>query len=473
MQGMSMTKNKTQFACTQCGSLSRKWVGQCPGCEAWDSMVESAAEPTSVAGRRSGYAGTHSVMMPLHEVAAQKCHFQPTPFSELNRVLGGGLVPGAVILMGGDPGVGKSTLVLQVVAHVAEQAPVLYVSGEESPQQISLRAKRLNVSGPQLQLLAETEVGAICEAARSLKASVVVVDSIQTAHWAPMSSAPGSVGQVRECAALLAQFAKTTHTTVILIGHVTKTGEVAGPRVLEHIVDTVIYMEGRDDGRYRVLRATKNRFGAINELAVFAMLGRGMQQVANPSALFLSRPGNDVPGSVVTAVWEGTRPLLVELQALVDESHMPNPKRLAVGVDPHRLTLLLAVLHKHVGMLTYQKDIFVNVVGGLKLSETSADVAVLAAVISSFKNTAVPKNTLFLGEVGLSGEIRPVAHGQERMKEAIKQGLTTLVVPEANMPQAKEAWAEKARLWPIKHVSELAQWVLECPEPEQAVASAK
>ncbi|MES2213093.1 MAG: DNA repair protein RadA [Pseudomonadota bacterium] len=449
-----MTKqDKKIFECTECGRSQSKWAGQCTDCQAWNTLVETVLVAKTPASRQSGYAGTRGAVMPIGQVAVQQQMHIQTLFSELNRVLGGGLVPGAVILVGGDPGVGKSTLLLQVVADCAKAHTVLYVTGEESPSQVSLRANRLKIENPaHLLLLAETEVMRICQAAQEAKAEVMVIDSIQTTYWSEISAAPGGVSQVRECAAILAQYAKQNNTTLFLVGHVTKSGEVAGPRVLEHIVDTVIYMEGRDDGRYRMMRAVKNRFGPINELAVFAMNETGMHQVANPSALFLSRPNFDVPGSAVTSIWEGTRPLLIEIQALVDESHMPAPRRVTVGVDHNRLSMLLAVLHRHAGVFTHNQDVYVNVVGGIRINETGTDLAILAAVISSLKNKPLPGKTLFLGEIGLSGEVRPVANGQERMKEAQKHGFTQAIVASANAPAKPMAGM---KVIPIQHVQEL------------------
>jgi DNA repair protein RadA/Sms len=373
----------------------------------------------------------------LGEVALLAEARLPTGFAELDRVLGGGLVAGSVVLIGGDPGIGKSTLLLQALAAAAGEpgVPALYVTGEESPQQVRLRAERLGLAAAGLRLLAETEVDRTLAAAARERPRVMVVDSIQTAYTEQLGSAPGSVAQVRESAARLVRFAKQTGTTVLLVGHVTKEGTLAGPRVLEHLVDTVLYFESDQGSRFRVIRAFKNRFGAANELGVFAMTDRGLREVGNPSAIFLSRHPGPVPGSVVMVTREGSRPLLVEVQALVDESHLAAPRRVAVGLDPSRLAMLLAVLHRHGGVATHDQDVFVNVVGGVRVSETGADLAVLLAVLSSLRNRPAAGERVVFGEVGLAGEIRPVVGGEERLREAAKHGFRLAIVPRANAPK--------------------------------------
>lgn len=427
-----MSKIKNQFVCQQCGAAHPKWLGQCLECNAWNSLVEELVTPKK-ASQTAAYSGTVSQqVLNLAQVKIEEYQRFSLGLEELNRVVGGGLVPGSVTLIGGDPGIGKSSLLLQVLASLSLTMPVLYVSGEESLEQIALRAQRMELSQTNLNLFAETNVGAITAAIMQIKPQVAVIDSIQTMQVEEISGAPGGVSQVRESAALLTRLAKQTNTAIFLVGHVTKSGEVAGPRVLEHIVDTVIYLEGQADGRYRLLRALKNRFGPVNELGVFAMTDKGMREVKNPSAIFLSRA--DVrPGSVVANIWEGTRPLLLELQALVDDNHYGQPKRLSLGYDLNRLNLMLAILHKHGGLSFHQQDVFINVVGGVKISETSADLGVAFALISSYKNRVVPQDTLIFGEVGLSGEIRPVNYGPERLQEALKHGFKRAIIPEGNV----------------------------------------
>ncbi len=389
-------------------------------------------KPTSA---KKGYAGAPGELQKLSDIVASELPRIPTGCSELDRVLGGGLVPGAVTLVGGDPGVGKSTLLLQSASQLSAQGCVLYVSGEESPKQIAMRAQRLEVMDANCQVLAETEIETIIAAAQKLKPAVMIIDSIQTMHLRDIPSASGSVSQVREGAAALARFAKENQISIFLVGHVTKTGEVAGPRVLEHIVDTVVFMEGQEDSRYRLLRSVKNRFGSVNELGVFGMTEQGLKAVKNPSAIFLSKPNGEVSGSAVTVLWEGTRPLLVEIQALVDDSHSPAPRRVTVGLDQNRLAMLLAVLNRHGGIFTSDQDVFVNVVGGVRVTETSADLALLMAVVSSLRSRPILPGVLIFGEIGLSGEIRPVPCGQERLKEACKQGFTRAIVPYGNTPK--------------------------------------
>jgi DNA repair protein RadA/Sms len=386
-------------------------------------------------GAQKGYAGGSSECQKLSEIVASDLPRIPTGCPELDRVLGGGLVPGAVTLVGGDPGVGKSTLLLQSASQLSQQGAVLYVSGEESPKQIAMRAQRLGVLEANCQVLAETEVESIIASAQAIKPTVMIIDSIQTMHLRDIPSASGSVSQVRESAAALARYAKEKQVAIFLVGHVTKTGEVAGPRVLEHIVDTVVFMEGQEDSRYRLLRSVKNRFGSVNELGVFGMTEQGLKAIKNPSAIFLSKPHGEVSGSAVTVLWEGTRPLLIEIQALVDDSHSPQPRRVTVGLDHNRLAMLLAVLNRHGGIFTSDQDVFVNVVSGVRITETSADLAVLLAVVSSLKNKPVPQDVLIFGEVGLSGEIRPVPSGQERIREAVKHGFNHAIVPFGNAPK--------------------------------------
>ncbi|HEY0719738.1 MAG TPA: DNA repair protein RadA [Gammaproteobacteria bacterium] len=431
-----MAKVKVQYSCTACGALSPKWAGQCGECGEWNTLVEAIAPGTAPrTGRFAGYAGAAGeiAVQPLAEVPADDVARVSTGISEFDRVLGGGLVPGAVVLIGGDPGIGKSTLLLQTLALLSERYPTLYVTGEESPQQVSLRAHRLHLPVKELRLLPETRVETIIEICERERPSVLVVDSIQTVYTDLLQSAPGSVAQVRESAAQLVRYAKQRGTALFLVGHVTKEGQLAGPRVLEHMVDTVLYFEGDSGSRFRVVRAFKNRYGAVNELGVFAMTEGGLKEVTNPSAIFLSRHEEQVAGSVVMVTLEGSRPLLVEVQALVDESHLSNPRRVTLGLEQNRLAMLLAVLHRHGGVATYDQDVFVNVVGGVRVTETGADLAVLLAVLSSLRNRPLREGLVVFGEVGLAGEIRPVPNGQERLKEAAKHGFTRAIVPKGNL----------------------------------------
>lgn len=431
-----MTKTEVAYHCQACGALSRKWMGQCADCGEWNTLTERLVEKAAKMTHNKGYAGQQSKVMAIQEVVLQSMPRTSTQSSELDRVLGGGLVPGAVVLIGGDPGIGKSTLLLQTAMTLSQSHKVLYVTGEESVQQVAMRGARLGLPDNKLLLLAETSLEKILQAAHQTAPDMMVIDSIQTMYTEEIQSAPGGVSQVRECAAHFARFAKQNQTAVFLVGHVTKSGEVAGPRVLEHIVDTVIYLEGQSDNRFRLLRALKNRFGAANELGLFAMTDKGMKPVSSPSAMFLSGTNEQLmPGSVILGIWEGTRPLIVELQALVDTSYGPNPRRVAVGLDLQRMTMLLAVLHRHGGIATHDQDVFINVVGGMRIQETSADLAILLAIRSSLKNKAMASKTLIFGEVGLSGEIRPVQRGLERLKEAAKHGLTRAIVPKANLPK--------------------------------------
>ena len=429
-----MAKSKTVYTCTECGGQAPKWQGQCPHCYAWNTLVETVAE-TSSASRFAALAPQSAGLQKLAEVEAAEVPRHPTGIAEFDRVLGGGLVRGGVVLIGGDPGIGKSTLLLQTLCHIGGRQRAVYVSGEESAQQIAMRAKRLGLDASSLELLAEINLEKITAMLQSHKPEVAVIDSIQTLYSEALQSAPGSVAQVRECSAQLTRIAKQLGITVILVGHVTKEGALAGPRVLEHIVDTVLYFEGDPNSSFRLIRAFKNRFGAVNELGVFAMTEKGLREVSNPSALFLSHHAEQVAGSCVTVTQEGTRPLLVEVQALVDEAHAPNPKRLCVGLEQNRLAMLLAVLHRHAGVACFDQDVFVNAVGGVKIGEPAADLAVLIAIVSSLKNKPLPNKLIVFGEVGLAGEVRPVQRGQERLKEAAKLGFTHAIVPKANAPK--------------------------------------
>src|SRR6202521_2214711 len=428
-----MGKAKTAYACTECGGTSSKWQGQCPHCGVWNTLVETiAATPAS---RFQALAGGASVVRALSSVEAGDNPRAPTGIEEFDRVLRGGLVPGGVILLGGDPGIGKSTLLLQAMASIGVSRRALYVTGEESADQIALRAQRLGLVNAAVELLAEVQLEAIVGAIRTQRPDVVVIDSIQTVYTEALESAPGSVAQVRECAAQLTRLAKQKAITIILGGHVTKEGAVAGPRVLQHIVDTVLYFEGDAPSSFRLVPAIKNRFGAANELGVFAMTERGLKGVANPSALFLSQHAEAVPGSCILATMEGSRPLLVEVQALVDPAQGGLARRLAVGLDPQRLALLLAVLHRHGGVETGAFDVFVNAVGGVRIGEPAADLAIISAIYSSLKNIDIPTKSLVFGEVGLAGEIRPVQRGQERLREAAKLGFRRALIPLANRPK--------------------------------------
>ncbi len=409
-----------------------KWQGQCPHCQAWNTLVEAVAE--KAVSRFTPVSDTGQVQN-LGEVEAGEEPRYSTGVAEFDRVLGGGLVHGGVVLLGGDPGIGKSTLLLQALCHMSGTRSVLYVSGEESARQVALRAKRLALDAQTVHLLAEIRLDRIQSVLAERKPDIAVIDSIQTVYSDVLQSAPGSVAQVRECAAQLTRLAKASGTCIILVGHVTKEGALAGPRVLEHMVDTVLYFEGDTHSSFRLIRAFKNRFGAVNELGVFAMGEKGLREVNNPSALFLSHHGAQVPGSCVMVTQEGTRPLLVEIQALVDEAHAPNPRRLSVGLEQNRLAMLLAVLHRHAGIACFDQDVFVNAVGGVKITEPGADLAVLLAIVSSLKNKPLPEKTVVFGEVGLAGEVRPVQRGQERLKEAAKLGFIQAIIPKANKPK--------------------------------------
>ena len=427
-----MAKSKSIYSCTECGGQTLKWQGQCPYCQVWNTLVETIADKIT---SRFTQVSEISQVQNLGKVKAGVEPRFSTGVAEFDRVLGGGLVHGGVVLLGGDPGIGKSTLLLQALCHMSITRDVLYVSGEESARQVALRAKRLALVVKEVYLLTEIHLERIQVILAERKPAVAVIDSIQTVYSETLQSASGSVAQVRDCASQLTRLAKASGTCIILVGHVTKEGALAGPRVLEHMVDTVLYFEGDTQSSFRLIRAFKNRFGAVNELGVFAMTEKGLREVSNPSALFLSHHGEQVPGSCVMVTQEGTRPLLVEIQALVDETHVSNPRRLSVGLEQNRLAMLLAVLHRHAGIPFFDQDVFVNAVGGVKITEPGADLAVLLAIVSSLKNRPLPKKTVVFGEVGLAGEVRPVQRGQERLKEAAKLGFTQAIIPKANKPK--------------------------------------
>jgi DNA repair protein RadA/Sms len=438
-----MAKQKTAFVCNDCGSDYAKWQGQCSDCGAWNTLAEVKLGPVGGGGRpgsraaagKSGFAGALAAARVLKDIDLDDLPRFSSGADEFDRVLGGGLVPGSAVLVGGNPGAGKSTLLLQTMCHLAATTEALYVTGEESLQQVAMRANRLKLPTDRLRLMSETNVETIVAAAEEFGPKVLVVDSIQVVHSAEIASAPGSVSQVRECAAYLTRFAKQTGTVLFLVGHVTKDGSLAGPKVLEHMIDCSILLEGTHDSRFRTLRGQKNRFGAVNELGVFAMTEQGMKEVRNPSAIFLDRSHEPASGSAVMVVWEGTRPLLVEIQALVDDSQLGNPRRVAVGLEQNRLAMLLAVLHRHGGLQVGDQDVFANVVGGVKVLETSADLALLLAIVSSYRDRQLPRDMVIFGEVGLSGEIRPVPSGQERLAEAAKHGFKRAIVPKGNAPR--------------------------------------
>jgi DNA repair protein RadA/Sms len=432
-----MAKIKTLYVCQACGGSSPKWQGQCPACQAWNTLEESLAEKTSTRFQGLSQSVPRQKLLNIDEVDSPRL---ATGIEELDRVLGGGLVPGGVVLLGGDPGIGKSTLLLQALAQLSMNGvDALYSSGEESAAQIAMRAKRIALNAPQLEVLAEIQLEKLLLSVEAAQPQVLVVDSIQTLYSEAFTSAPGSVAQVRECAAQLTRLAKSSGICIFLVGHVTKDGHLAGPRVLEHIVDTVLYFEGDTHSSFRLVRSIKNRFGAVNELGVFAMTEKGLKGVNNPSALFLSQHPETVPGSCVLVTQEGSRPLLVEIQALVDTAHIPNPRRLAVGLEQARLAMLLAVLHRHAGIACFDQDVFLNAVGGVKITEPAADLAVMLAITSSIRNKPLPKNLVVFGEVGLAGEIRPCPRGQERLKEASKLGFQVAIIPKANLPKSKIA----------------------------------
>jgi DNA repair protein RadA/Sms len=446
-----VAKAKTAYVCAECGASALQWFGTCPSCRAVGTLAETAVERS--AGHR--YAAAEAAKpIALEAVGAKEIDRIPSGLGELDRALGGGLVAGQVALLGGDPGIGKSTLLLQALHAVSASLPTLYVSGEESADQIALRARRLALQSGSLRLLAETQLERIVATLDSTKPRVAVIDSIQTLWSETLQSAPGSVAQVRECAAQLTRHAKRSGTTLLFIGHVTKEGAIAGPRVLEHIVDTVLYFEGDPHSAFRLVRAVKNRFGAVNELGVFAMTEKGLRGVNNPSALFLSTHEQPVAGSCVLVTIEGTRPLLVEIQALVDAAHAPNPRRLSVGLEQNRLAMLLAVLHRHAGIATWEQDVFVNAVGGVRIAEPAADLAVSLAVVSSLADRPIAEKVAVFGEVGLAGEVRPAPRGQERLREAAKLGFEKVIIPRANAPKAK---IPNLEVLPVERVDQAVQ----------------
>ncbi|MFN0001336.1 MAG: DNA repair protein RadA [Pseudohongiellaceae bacterium] len=435
-----MAKTKTAFVCNDCGAEHTQWQGQCMACNAWNTLTRislgAASTPSAPQQfRRAGHTGSSASAQPLGNINLEDHPRFSTSMGEFDRVLGGGLVPGSVVLIGGNPGAGKSTLLLQIMCRLSQHMETLYVTGEESLQQVGMRAQRLGLPVDKLLMLAETNIEEIVAQAQQYQPKLIVIDSIQVMHSANVPSAPGSVSQVRECAAYLIQYAKQTNTALFLVGHVTKDGSLAGPKVLEHMIDCFLMLDGGDDSRYRTLRGHKNRFGAMNELGIFAMTETGLKEVKNPSAIFLARTEEISAGSLVTVLWEGTRPLLVEIQALVDSSQFGNPRRIAVGLDNNRMAMLLAVLHRHGGLFMADQDVYVNVVGGVKVTETSADLPLLLAIVSSFKDRILPRELVVFGEIGLAGEIRPVPSGQERLQEAAKHGFTRAIVPKANAPK--------------------------------------
>lgn len=458
-----MAKEKTSYVCNECGASSPRWLGKCPGCGAWNTLVESAPEPAGGGKNRLGSAFTAlapaAAVQALSAIEAVDVARSPTGQPELDRVLGGGIVEGGVVLIGGDPGIGKSTLLLQALdalqrsAPAAERGGTLYVTGEESGAQVALRARRLGITGSQVAVLAEIQLEKIIATLAEQKPAVAVIDSIQTVYSDQLTSAPGSVAQVRECAAHLTRWAKASGCAIVLVGHVTKDGQLAGPRVLEHMVDTVLYFEGDTHSSFRLIRAIKNRFGAVNEIGVFAMTEKGLKGVSNPSAIFLSQHSQPVPGSCVLVTLEGTRPMLVEIQALVDTGGV-SPRRLSVGLERDRLAMLLAVLHQHAGVATGDQDVFVNAVGGVRISEPAADLAVLLAITSSLRGKALPKGFIAFGEVGLAGEIRPAPRGQERLREAAKLGFSVAVVPKANAPKKSDKAFEGLTIHAVERVDE-------------------
>jgi DNA repair protein RadA/Sms len=451
-----MAKTKVEFVCANCGATHYQWAGQCLECKEWNTLEEVFVTPSKAILSESLKDLPPSKVQSLNKVKTQANIRLSTGLSELDRTLGGGLVEGSVVLIGGDPGIGKSTLILQALASINSFENTLYVSGEESAQQISDRAIRLGIDAD-VQILSETYLEKILKTAKSLNPKVIVIDSIQTLVSDTSTSVPGSVTQVRDCAAQLTQYAKQTNTIILMIGHVTKGGSLAGPRILEHMVDSVLYFEGDAGGRYRIIRAVKNRFGAINEISVFAMSKKGLQQITNPSAIFLSNENLSAPGSMVMVTREATRPLLIEVQALVDQANGA-PKRICVGMDQNRLSLQLAILHKHGGVVTFDQDVFINVVGGIKVSETASDLVVMLAIVSSLRDRVIPKDWIAFGEVGLAGEVRPVYNAQERLSEAQKQGFKLAIMPKANAPKKP---LKGIKIVAINRLSEALDYLIE------------
>ncbi len=454
-----MAKVKTRFQCMECGAVQPKWVGQCPDCQAWNSLQEVRVEKPAAGPQRfqSSLAVTAEPCY-LSEVPLDATPRVQTGLQELDRAIGGGLVCGSVLLLGGDPGIGKSTLLIQMLSKLGKQENFssLYVTAEESREQVTLRGQRLGLALDRIRVLTENHLERILRQVASEKPDLLVIDSIQTVYTEILQSAPGAVAQVRECTAQLVRFAKQSNTVVVLVGHVTKEGTLAGPRVLEHMVDTVLYFEGDSASRYRLVRAVKNRYGAVNELGVFAMTEQGLKEVSNPSAIFLSRHEEDVCGSVVMVSREGTRPILLEIQALVDQSHLSQPRRLTVGLDHNRLAMLLAVLHRHAGIVTYDQDIFVNAVGGVRVVETASDLGVVLAILSSLRSRPLPRGLVVFGEIGLAGEIRPVQNGEDRLKEAEKHGFTRAIIPSANVPRS---FASNMTIEGVSKLSEIGDLV--------------
>lgn len=457
-----MAKPKFQYSCTRCGSLHSKWAGQCADCGEWNTLTESIAVVSTGNNNRQGFAGKQgsAKIQALEDISMKADTRTATEIGELDRVLGGGLVHGSVTLIGGDPGIGKSTLLTQTLAALSTSLPCLYVTGEESLQQVGLRAHRLGLANRGLKLLSETCVENIITLASQQNPKVMVIDSIQTIYTEALQSAPGAVAQVRESAAQLVRFAKQSGTALFLVGHVTKEGTLAGPRVLEHMVDTVLYFEGDPGERYRMIRAIKNRFGAVNELGIFAMTDEGLKTVSNPSAIFLSRHEEPVAGSIITVTREGSRPLLIEMQALVDESHSNQPRRVCLGLDPNRLNMLLAVIHRHAGLAMYDQDVFINIVGGVRVTETAIDTALILAALSSFRDRSLPTDLFTFGEIGLAGEIRPVPNGQERLREAAKHGFKQAIIPKANLPRNDDP-VSGLKIIPVSRVSELIETAID------------
>lgn len=456
-----MAKEKTLFTCSDCGGVSPRWLGKCPHCGAWNTLVESVAESPATTKHRFAALAPSSAVATLADIEASDVERTPTGIGELDRVLGGGVVEGGVVLIGGDPGIGKSTLLLQALDALQKQSlNTLYVTGEESGAQVALRSRRLGLDDSQVKVLAEIQLEKILATLHAQRPAIAVIDSIQTVYSEQLTSAPGSVAQVRECAAHLTRAAKASGTAIVLVGHVTKEGALAGPRVLEHMVDTVLYFEGDTHSSFRLIRAIKNRFGAVNEIGVFAMTEKGLKGVSNPSAIFLSQHTEPVPGSCVLVTLEGTRPMLVEIQALVD-SGGPTPRRLSVGLDRDRLAMLLAVLHRHAGVACFDQDVFVNAVGGVRISEPAADLAVMLAITSSLRGKPLPKGFLAFGEVGLAGEVRPAPRGQERLKEAAKLGFSVALVPKANAPKKNDKAFEGLAIHAVERIEEAMSRVRE------------